>query len=596
MPNSAANRRIDVTDFGADPTGIRDSAPAIIAALAAARAHDGPVTVEFPAGRYDIWPEAAERRELYVSNTVGDDPRFRMKTIGILIDGIDDLRLDGNGSSLIFHGVQTTLAVIDSHRVTVSGLTVDFAVPTVIDATVTDAGVRHGRAFRVLSVPACTPYRIDGSHVVWHGETSPQGAEYWSGTDGLDYTQVHDPREQRTYRVDHNPLFDAVASIDDLGGGRLSIDYLTDEVPTDAGLVYQMRRTTRDHPGMLVLESSDVTLSRSTVHFLHGFGLVAQLSRDVTIDHVTFQTPADSGRSSAGFADFLQFSAVAGDVVIRSCTFDGPHDDPVNIHGTYLRVIGSPDARSLEVEYRHAETAGFPQFFAGDEVAIIDADSLSPAGEPLTVAAVSGPSGRDGRHPLRRMTVEFTEPLAPALRSSQSALRSLVVENLTLAPRVTISDNVFRNVPTRGVLVTSRRRVLIEGNTFDRVTMPSIYVSGDAQEWYESGAVRNLTISRNEFIDPAIPAILVAPTQPVLDPARPVHRGIVVRHNRFRGVRGTIVDARSVAGLRFHDNDVAPAAVGRAIPSPAIRLRGSTDAVVDTERIPGEFTAAIESD
>ena len=592
-----ARRIIDVTDFGADPSGGRDSAAAIVAALAAARAHSGPVTVEFPAGRYDIWPESAERRELYVSNTVGDDARYRMKTIGILIEGADDLTLDGNGSRLIFHGVQTTLAVIDSRRVTVTGLIIDFAVPTVIDATVTDAGVRDGRAFRVLSVPACTLYRIDDSHVVWHGETSPRGAgpgtEYWSGIDGLDYTQVHDPREQRTYRVDHNPLFDGVASIDDLGGGRISIDYLTEEPPTDAGLVYQMRRTTRDHPGMLVLESSDVTLSRSTVHFLHGFGLVAQLSRDVTVADVTFQTPRGSGRSSAGFADFLQFSAVAGDVVIRSCTFDGPHDDPVNIHGTYLRVIGSPDARSLELEYHHPETAGFPQFFVGDEVAALDAHSLSAVGQPLTVAVVTGPSGRDARHPLRRMTVEFSEPLPAALRSPESVL---VVENLTLAPRVTISDNLFRNVPTRGVLVTSRRRVLIEANTFERVTMPSIYISGDAQEWYESGAVRNLTISRNEFIDPAVPAILVAPTQPQLDPARPVHRGIVVRHNRFSGVRGTIVDARSVAGLRFHDNDVTPAEAGSTMPTPAIRLRGSTDAVVDTERIPGEFTTAIESD
>lgn len=29
---------------------------------------------------------------------------------------------------------------------------------------------------------------------------------------------------------------------------------------------------------------------------------------------------------------------MAGQVRIADCVFDGPHDDPVNVHGTYLVV------------------------------------------------------------------------------------------------------------------------------------------------------------------------------------------------------------------------------------------------------------------
>lgn len=45
---------------------------------------------------------------------------------------------------------------------------------------------------------------------------------------------------------------------------------------------------------------------------------------------------------------------------------------------------------------------------------------------------------------------------------------------------MTITGNRFVNVPTRGVLVTTRRPVIIERNVFDAVTMHSVFVSSDA--------------------------------------------------------------------------------------------------------------------
>ena len=588
--------RIDVTAFGADPTGSRDSAPAIREAFAAAGAAKGAVIIEFPHGRYDIWPESAEQRELYVSNTVGADQRYRVKTLGILIENTKDLSVIGNDSTLIYHGRQTTIAIVDSERVRLTGLTIDFAVPTVIDATVVETGVVAGHAFRILSVPLTNPFRIDGNSIVWHGEVSPEtGVEYWSGSNELVYTQVHDPRAQRTFRIDRNPLFDDVANITDIGGNRIRIDYTTASQPNDAGLIYQMRPTTRDHPGILILESADVTLERLTVHFLHGFGVVAQLSRDVTIDGVTFQTPGGSGRSTAGFADFIQFSGVAGDAIVRDCTFDGPHDDPINIHGTYLRVVGQPSANSLELRYVHHETAGFPHFFPGDEVEIVDERTLLPVTKTLTVASVDGPSGRDRAHDLLRMTVEFTEAIPTAVATAQSA-GHLVVENLTFTPRVTITGNRFVNVPTRGILVTTRRPVLIEKNRFEGMTMASIYISADTEEWFESGPVRDVMIRDNEFIRPSSPVILIEPTNSVLDADKPVHRNISVVGNRFHTQDATLLDARSVSHLRFERNriDIEPNA--DRTPRPTFRLRGTSEVFIEDNTFPPDYTTTVASE
>ncbi|MGW7240539.1 alpha-1,3-galactosidase-related protein [Streptomyces sp. NPDC054804] len=141
------------------------------------------------------------------------------------------------------------------------------------------------------------------------------------------------------------------------------------------------------------------------------------------------------------------------------------HDDPINIHGTYLEVVGQPGPNTLTLAYEHPQTAGFPQFAPGDEVEFTTKRTmtrLSPAHAKVT--AVDGPSGMDHDKPLTTMTVSFDRPVPAG-----TEIGGTVVENITPTPSVLISGNVFRNVPTRGVLVTTRKPVLITGNTVRRL-------------------------------------------------------------------------------------------------------------------------------
>ncbi|WP_346115129.1 right-handed parallel beta-helix repeat-containing protein [Nonomuraea maheshkhaliensis] len=541
---------VEVTAFGADPTGRADSAPAVAAALRHARTLRGPVAIVFAGGTYQLYPEYAGLRELYVSNTVGADQRYRDKRIGLLVEDMSDVTIDGRGARLIYHGLQTAFAAIRSANVTFTNLSIDYAAPKVIDATVAAAGVTGGRAWRVLSLPPGTRYRVDGAHITWLGETSPaSGQPYWSGVDGLAYTQIHDPAAQRTWRGD-NPLFTGVAAITDLGAGRIRIDYASATPPADAGLVYQMRLIERLHPGAFIWESRNVVMRSMNVHYLQEFGVVGQFSEDITIDQVTFAPDPASGRTSSSFADHVNLSGVKGKVTITGCAFDGPHDDPINVHGTYLEVTGQPEPGMLTLAYKHPETAGFPQFYPGDQVRFIDRRTMAPLpGPPATVIAVDGPSGTDHARPLTTMTVTFDRPVPDGV-----AAGGTVTENLTYTPEVVVSGNVFRNVPTRGVLVTTPKPVLISGNRFDGMSMASVLISADASSWYESGAVTDVTIRGNTFTRPAGPVILVEPTNEV--PAE-VHHGISVEDNTFDlGSDVTVADVKGVRGFRFTGNVV----------------------------------------
>ena len=112
---AAETEVIDVTDYGVYPDSGKDSAVGILEAIAAAKeaTDEGKeVTINFPEGRYDIYPDKAVERELYISNTVGADQNYKMKKIGIFLEDMDHVTVEGNDSLFMFHGKMTTFATI----------------------------------------------------------------------------------------------------------------------------------------------------------------------------------------------------------------------------------------------------------------------------------------------------------------------------------------------------------------------------------------------------------------------------------------------------------------------------------------------------
>ncbi|MGW2546817.1 RICIN domain-containing protein, partial [Kitasatospora sp. NPDC001574] len=544
---------VDVTAFGADRTGVRDSAGAVAAALRQAKTVQGPVRVLFPQGTYQIYPEQAETRELYMSNTVGDSQALRDKRIGILVEDMRDVTIDGGGSHLQFHGLMTAFAAVRSQNVTVRDFSFDVTAPKVVDATVSETGVADGRAYRVLNIPSTNGFTVANNQVTWLGEKSPAtGQPYWSYKN-LNYTQLHDPATRSTWRGGGGVLFKDVASMTPLAGNKLRIDYTSAAPPTDRGLVYQMRDDIRDTASAFFWESKDVTVKKLKARYLHGFGFLGQMSENITIEDNEFRTDPASGRSTVGFADFVQMSGIKGAVNIRNNWFDGAHDDAINIHGTYVEVTGrSADGRTLTLAYKHHQTAGFPQFYPGDSAEIVDKRTMAAVpGATARVVSVDGPTGRDHNKPLTTMKVTFDQVVPASVTPG-----NFVVENTTYTPTVDISGNTVVNIPTRGILVTTRKPVVIRNNTFDGTRMASIFISSDAKEWYESGPAQDVLITNNTFLRPAGPVILVEPTNEVQDPANPVSRNIRIQDNDFRIGDVRLLDAKSVGGITFERNDV----------------------------------------
>jgi len=110
--------------------------------------------------------------------------------------------------------------------------------------------------------------------------------------------------------------------------------------------------------------------------------------------------------------------------------------------------------------------------------------------------------------------------------------------------------------------VTTRRKVLIEDNTFYKTGMYAILIADDALSWYESGAVRDVTIRRNRFIGcgyndaPDDYVIAIAPENRKTVDGAFVHHNIRIEDNEFDTRGGRLLKARSVDGLTLQHNRV----------------------------------------
>ena len=547
---------INVTDYGAEADSGKDNAEAIVKAVAAAkRASDAgeSVTISFPKGRYDIYPDKIKARELYISNTVGTDQSNKMKKIGILLEDMKNVTVEGNDSLFMFHGKMTTFAAINCQNVTFQNFEVDFQTPTVVDVTVEKT---EGNTATVY-VPECYNYEIKGTSVNWVSDKSPYTNQpYWTTTNNMVYTQRFDTKTGLTWRgnTTSNPLFQNVKSIEDMGNNRLKFTYnsgLNSELKP--GLCYQMRPTVRDHAGTFFWKSKNVVLKHLDISFLHGFGMVGQHSDTLTLDDVDFEAPLESGRTTAGYADFVQMSGCKGKIDISNCIFSNPHDDPINVHGTFNQVVEVINNKTFKVRFMHNETAGFPNFFVGDTVEFTKMSTLLPVeNSTAKVVKVDGPDGEGGKGSSNSLTdiIITLDKEIPGIQANQHA-----IENITYTPEVHIHDNVFKETPTRGILVTTRQPVLIENNTFDGMGMSSIFISNDAQNWRESGRTENVTIKNNVFTRGKDNAIFVEPTNPS-GSAQAIHKNMTIEGNTFYMEDKHVLNAKSVDNLTFKNNKI----------------------------------------
>jgi hypothetical protein len=290
----------------------------------------------------------------------------------------------------------------------------------------------------------------------------------------------------------------------------------------------------------LVQRSGDITWSNCAIHALGGMGIVHQFSENLTYDHVDFAPRPGSGRTTCGWADLLHFSGCKGRILVADCKLSGSHDDPINVHGTHLRIVGRPAPNQILVRFMHPQTYDLEAFMPGDDLEFVNHVNL----RAYATNRVRAAEAWNDREIL--LTLDSSAP--------EKIGGGDVVENVTWTPSVIVRHCTVSVDSCRGFLLTTRQTIVVEDNTFLRTTMSAIDISDDANSWFESGPVRDVTIRGNRFIKCGEPVIRIMPENRTTEPSEPVHQNIRILDNWFELTGNDAVSAKSTRGLVISGN------------------------------------------
>ena len=531
----------------------------LMLALEKAAGYKGkPVTVRLSPGIYELDRSKSTQVLYHISNTTSEsedpDPT---KHIGLYLHSLKNITIDGCGSTLQMNGEMTSFVLDRCEGIILKNLNIDYKHPTQTEVEV----LEEGKDYLIVQVHPTSQYRIVDEQLEWYGDG-------WSFKNGI--AQSYDRASNMTWRS-WSPMENLIRAVK----LRPNVLYLQYKEKPQVGLhiVFQMRDSFRDEVSGFVNRSKNVQLENLNFYYLGNFGVVCQYSENVTFDRCNFAPRPDSGRTNAGFADFIQVSGCRGMIDIRNSRFSGAHDDPINIHGTHLRVTEFLSPNRLKVRFMHDQTFGFEAFFKGDDIELVD---------PLSLLAVEKAKVKEAKLVTpREMELTLSGPLSPEVIQR----KDLVVENVLWTPEVRITNNYFERIPTRGILITTRRKSLIEGNTFYGMQMSGILVADDGLSWYESGPVHDLTIRRNTFFNCGEPVINIDPENREYKGA--VHKNITIEENYFymRKNSSSVIRAKAVDGLVIRHNLIYTSDAEKNKESNFIQTRDCNEVSVEKNRI-----------
>jgi hypothetical protein len=521
---------IKASDFGVHSNSFENAAIGIQKAIYACRANDSSILL-LPGGRIDVWPEGAEKRELYISNCTEDDTLSKTKNIAFLFEGNKNITLEGNNTLVILHGKMISFAILNSRNIDVRNVSFDYERPTMSELTIKSV------AADVIEteINPDSKYAIDSGRICFYGEG-------WKTKSY--HTILFDPNKNTLQYSSFEPFLKSKAI--ETSPFKVRFEGNFTNSPFKSGDVLTIRDPYRDNCGGFISLSQNVQLYNVKMHYMHGLGIVSQFSENISLLKVLVVPRENSNRVIAAFADCFHFSGCKGLIKIDSCLTSGSHDDPVNVHGTHLQIVDIDSAKRIRVRFMHPQTYGFEAFFPGDSIAFINPQSLLPLGVAKLKSATLVNK--------REMELEVDGSLPASITSG------LCIENLTWTPEVIIRNSRFERTDTRGLLITTRRKVLIENNIFYHTGMYPILIADDALSWFESGEVRDVLIRNNIFdqcgYNSGSGAIDIAPENHELITDKMVHRNIRITENIFKVINPDVLDARSVDYLLFSGNKI----------------------------------------
>lgn len=527
----------NAADYGVKPNEFCEKA--LENFLASIPKDDEEKIIEFQNGEYLIDAQNLKKQMLYITNTVGDEEFSKNETphlnrAPLCFENLKNVTVDGCGARFVIHGKSTNAVIAECENITLKNLTITAENPEMHELKV----VGKGAFFVDYEIDKQSKYINEKGKFYFVGHdykrafTHKAKTSWWNGYFPAD-------RPEMCKREKH-PLCDTF-KIKEIGEHKIRA-YCLSASKFKVGDRYYLFDVRRQYAGIFVRDSKNVTLRNIKQHFNYSLAFVAQNTENITIDNVYFAPEND--RVMCSVADFIQICMCRGQVFVKDSYFSGAGDDCLNAHGFHFKIIKKEDNK-ITVSFMHPQSHGFNPFNEGDEITFVNPKTLLEKGRARVISS-NQVCGNEG--------IIFEDWLELTLDNSADAVIGEFVENITACPEVTFINNTVTRIITRGLLLTTRGKTLIENNHFKSTTCSGILLSDDANNWYESGACLDMTIKNNTFDWCGENGILIKPENTVH--AGAVHKNINIIGNTFKKCEKACFDIKSTDNVTIKDNIV----------------------------------------
>lgn len=519
--------QMKITDYGAKPNSRENALPAIVSALKDCKER-GVKRLEFPKGRYDIWPD----------EKLGD--------VGFMLFKFKDFTIEGKHSELVFHSAMRVAMIDSCSNVKMEGFTVDWDRPFISQAVVTDAKTDY---MDVAIDSMQYPYVIEDGKLLFVGEG-------WKMPILNSYNNLYDKENKEivynTWDAPLNKVLSGCVERQQNGNLRFwgEMTYLPEK-----GTYVSLFHYTYYRDGFQVFNSRNVTLRNVTLYHTLGCGVYGTRTENITLDGFSCTVNDKKDRCFSTIADASHFTNCRGTILVENCNHTGQGDDFINVHGRNVEILEKIDDKTVRVGKQ-----GYV-LLPPDTVWMVSRETAQ-RGETRQVA--KSVIAYDENRNLTGYIITFTESLPGIVRKGD------ILENKSWnASFIMRNCKVLKRNRARGILVTTPKDVIIENNYF-HTAGTAILIEGDTDVWFESGANTNVQI-RNNVFDNCLTSgnrdgdrwqwgeavITITPShQPKSVDDLPYHHGIHICNNKFRVFDAPILHARSVGDLIFEKNNV----------------------------------------
>ncbi len=495
-----------------------------------------------PKGDYTLGLEDTKQEFLYLSNNDGG-----VKNIAFLLDGLKNVVLDFSGSTITFQGRIAPFIVRNCENVTLKNLTVQYDRPFFTCGKI----VEHGDDFaRLVINKSVFPYRVERGTIIFESATWEKSME-----EGINlFIEMDNERKRPAYntaivlplignevkRHPTPPIYqEAWTATEDENGDVIlhgNFAFLT------GNNRFMITHEERWNPVWAAIDSKNLRLQDVMMHESGTMGALFQNCENITLKRLCAKARDDENYLVSTNTDATHYVNCRGKIVLKDCVFENMMDDGGNFHGIYT-LAKNREGNTVIAELSHFQQYGVNVYKAGDEIEITSPDMKERATFTVLSSDLISPT---------QVKLELDGDM-------DFIKDGYVIDNITAHPEIYIKNCRTGNNRPRGFLLNSNKKTVVKGCTFYNSDV-AIAVCGDNSYWFESTAVKDLTIKNNVFdncgyhcADCTIVVFADIKANPSIGD---FHSGITVKNNHFKTFTGCCAYVKNCEDFTFENNKV----------------------------------------